>query len=214
MDDLGKTIGHLFYARSSFVHHVVAIGEFKLELRYEYAQFRSKLAILLSSDLEILKPIGHLSKATSSFMQHFIAMWIKTGVNSLETAKLGFDLWDLDLRPFAWTSLWSMVNHSWNFMIWWQEQSKAYHVINITRARYIATKFCSGWMSGSPFNVHKQIFVNQCHPVHFPSVSLSQITTRFGGVLGWGRPLLVNGGSRVGSVLTCRAEHNVVSIDR
>ena len=25
-----KTIGHLFYATSSFVHHLVAIGEFKL----------------------------------------------------------------------------------------------------------------------------------------------------------------------------------------
>ena len=27
-----KTIGHLFYSTSSFVHHFVAIGEFKLEL--------------------------------------------------------------------------------------------------------------------------------------------------------------------------------------
>ena len=32
MYDLEKTIGHLFYATSSFVHHFVAIGEFKLEL--------------------------------------------------------------------------------------------------------------------------------------------------------------------------------------
>ena len=28
-----KTIGHLFYATLSFVHHFVAIGEFKLELQ-------------------------------------------------------------------------------------------------------------------------------------------------------------------------------------
>ena len=28
-----KTIGHLFYATSSFVHHFLAIGEFKLELQ-------------------------------------------------------------------------------------------------------------------------------------------------------------------------------------
>ena len=28
-----KTIGHLFYAPSSFVHHFVAFGEFKLELQ-------------------------------------------------------------------------------------------------------------------------------------------------------------------------------------
>ena len=28
-----KTIGHLFYATSSFLHHFIAIGEFKLELQ-------------------------------------------------------------------------------------------------------------------------------------------------------------------------------------
>ena len=33
-----KTIGHLFYATSSFVHHFVAIGEFKLELQPGNAQ--------------------------------------------------------------------------------------------------------------------------------------------------------------------------------
>ena len=34
-----KTIGHLFYATSSFVHHFVPIGEFKLELQSGNAQF-------------------------------------------------------------------------------------------------------------------------------------------------------------------------------
>ena len=33
MDDPNKTIGHLFYATSSFLHHFVAIGEYKLELQ-------------------------------------------------------------------------------------------------------------------------------------------------------------------------------------
>ena len=33
-----KTIGHLFYATSNFVHHFVAIGEFKLELQSGNAQ--------------------------------------------------------------------------------------------------------------------------------------------------------------------------------
>ena len=33
MDDPKKTIGHLFYATLSFLHHFVAIGEFKLELQ-------------------------------------------------------------------------------------------------------------------------------------------------------------------------------------
>ena len=40
-----KTIGHLFYATSSFVHHFVAIGEFKLELQSENAQSGSNSTI-------------------------------------------------------------------------------------------------------------------------------------------------------------------------
>ena len=42
---LKKTIGHLFYATSSFVHHFVAIGEFKLELQSGNAQFGSNATI-------------------------------------------------------------------------------------------------------------------------------------------------------------------------
>ena len=34
-----KTIWHLFFATSSFVHHFVAIGELKLELQSGTAQF-------------------------------------------------------------------------------------------------------------------------------------------------------------------------------
>ena len=55
----GKTIGHLFYATSSFVHHFVAIGEFKLELQSGNAQSGSNSTILravwpwnLTDDLE------------------------------------------------------------------------------------------------------------------------------------------------------------------
>ena len=40
-----KTIGHLFYAASSFVHHFVAIGELKLELQTGNAQFGSNSTI-------------------------------------------------------------------------------------------------------------------------------------------------------------------------
>ena len=40
-----KTIGHFFYATSSFVHDFVAIGEFKLELQSGNAQFGSKSTI-------------------------------------------------------------------------------------------------------------------------------------------------------------------------
>ena len=40
-----KTIGHLFYATSSFVQHFVAIGEFKLELQSGDAQSGSNSTI-------------------------------------------------------------------------------------------------------------------------------------------------------------------------
>ena len=54
-----KIIWHLFYATSSFVHHFVAIGEFKLELQSGNAQFGSNSTIFravwpwnLTDDLE------------------------------------------------------------------------------------------------------------------------------------------------------------------
>ena len=72
-----KTIGHLFYATSSFVQHFVAIGEFKLELQSRKAQSGSNSMIFravwpwnLMDDLA--KTIGHLFYATSSFEHHFV----------------------------------------------------------------------------------------------------------------------------------------------
>ena len=54
-----QTIGHLFYATSSFVQHFIAIGEFKLELQSGNAQFGSNSTIFwavwpwnLTDDLE------------------------------------------------------------------------------------------------------------------------------------------------------------------
>ena len=43
-----KTIGHLYYATSSSMHHFVAIGEFKLELQSGNTQFGSKSMIFLA----------------------------------------------------------------------------------------------------------------------------------------------------------------------
>ena len=40
-----KTIGHLFYATSNFVHHFLAIGDFKFELQSGNAQFGSNSTI-------------------------------------------------------------------------------------------------------------------------------------------------------------------------
>ena len=40
-----NTIGHLFYATSSFVHHFVTIGEFKVEWQSGNAQFGSTILL-------------------------------------------------------------------------------------------------------------------------------------------------------------------------
>ena len=76
-----KTIGHLFYSTSSFVHHFEAIGEFKLELQSGNAQFGSNSTIFYSRvTLKFegwpWKTIGHLSYATSSFVHHFVAIGV------------------------------------------------------------------------------------------------------------------------------------------
>ena len=54
-----QTIGHLFYAISSFVYHFIAIGQFKLELQSGNPKFWAKAAIFcpvwpwnLTDDLE------------------------------------------------------------------------------------------------------------------------------------------------------------------
>ena len=75
-----NTIGHLFYATSSFVHHFVAIGEFKLELQSGDAHAGSKSTIFEPCELAVscmtLKKIGHLFYSTSSFMHHFRAIGV------------------------------------------------------------------------------------------------------------------------------------------
>ena len=80
-----KTIGNLFYATSSFVHHFVAIGEFKLELQSGNDQFGSKSSIFLAvwpwnltDDLEKHRPsFLCYFKLCVSFRSHW---WLQAGV--------------------------------------------------------------------------------------------------------------------------------------
>ena len=73
-----KTIGHLFYAPSSFLHHFIAIGEFKLELQSGNAQFGSKSTIFYPCDLEIWRmtlknnraPLRYYIKLCAPFQSH------------------------------------------------------------------------------------------------------------------------------------------------
>ena len=73
--------GQFFYAASSFVHHFIAIGEFKLELQPGNAQFGSKSMIFFSCVTLKLdgwpwKTTEHLFYATSSFVHHFLAIGV------------------------------------------------------------------------------------------------------------------------------------------
>ena len=74
-----KTIGHLFYATSSFAHHFVPIGEFKVELESGNTQFGSKSMTFFSCVTFNLdgwpwKTIGHHFYDTLSFVHHFNAI--------------------------------------------------------------------------------------------------------------------------------------------
>ena len=80
-----KTIGHLLYTASSFLHHFKAMVEFKLEFQSENHQFGSKSAMFILYDLEIWlttlkKHRTHLLscfKLCASLRSH---QWIRTGV--------------------------------------------------------------------------------------------------------------------------------------
>ena len=82
---LSKTIGHLFYVTSSFLHHFVAIGDFKLELQSGNAQFGSKSTFFLATWFDIWQmtfknnraPLLSIIKLCASF---HCRMWIQTGI--------------------------------------------------------------------------------------------------------------------------------------
>ena len=74
-----KTIGHLLYATSSFVHYFTAISEFKLGLQSGNTHFEWKSTIFLSRvtmkfDRWPWKTIGNLFYAISSFVHHFVGI--------------------------------------------------------------------------------------------------------------------------------------------
>ena len=119
-----KTIGHLFYSTSSFVHYLVAIGVFKFELQSGNAQFGSNSTIFravwpwnLTDDLE--KQQGTFPKQHQAMC--IISSWYLNSNWSYgpETAKLAVDLCDLDLWPltlnFCMDVTFVIGNNSWKF---------------------------------------------------------------------------------------------------
>ena len=113
-----KTIGHLFYATLSFVHHFIAIDQFKLELQPGNPKLGWKSAIFFTLvTLKFVgwprKLIGYLSYITSSFVHHFIAISeFKLELQS-GNGKVGF--WPLWLWPL--TSDLELL-HGYHFCQW------------------------------------------------------------------------------------------------
>ena len=73
-----KTIGHFSYAPASSVHHFIAIGDLKLELRVRKRSIWVKIddsfiRVTLKFDKWPWTTIGHLFYTTLSFVHHFKA---------------------------------------------------------------------------------------------------------------------------------------------
>ena len=99
-----KTIGHLYYVASSFMHHFITIGEFKLKLQSGNAQFGSKSAIFVPYDLEIWR-MTLKKKGTSSMLLLALCSISYPLVNSNwsyspETPNLGQIQWFLEPCDF------------------------------------------------------------------------------------------------------------------
>ena len=95
-----NTIGHLFYATSSFVHHFVAIGEFKVESQSGNAQF----ADMPLQNLENQEISGKQGKSEGFESCDWPIVrkrpiWVKIG-DALYRVTLKFDWWP-----------WKMIGH-------------------------------------------------------------------------------------------------------
>ena len=116
-----KTIGHLFYATSSFVHHLVAIGEFKLKLQSRNAQSGSNSTILEPCDLEIWRMTLKNNRApllsNIRLYASFHHMWFPTGVTVRKRlSRVLNSLWHWHLTlTFCLDITFVNVNNSWKF---------------------------------------------------------------------------------------------------
>ena len=119
-----KTIGHLFYATSSFVHHFVAIGEFKLELQSGNAQSGSNAKLFRA--LWPWNLMDDLQKQKGTSPKHHQAICIISSSLQSGNGYVGsWPLWPWPW-PFAWTSLLSLVITPENFIMirWWEQGEK------------------------------------------------------------------------------------------
>ena len=112
-----KTIGHLFYAASSFMRHLITISRFKVELQFRNSKFWSKSAFFLPCDLEIWQMTSKNNRAhlftyfklCASFRSH---LWIETGLTVQKCpirVKIGDFLSHMTLKFDGWP--WKTIGH-------------------------------------------------------------------------------------------------------
>ena len=138
-----ETIGHLFYAASSFAHHSVAISEFKLKLRSETPNLGEPQLFFLAAWPWNLTENLENQLGTYPKQHQALCVISSSYVNSNwscgpETAKLGFDLCDFDIWPL--TSTFCMDITSVNGNYWWK-----FHDDMMTRTLW---KRCDGRKNG------------------------------------------------------------------
>ena len=95
-----KTIGHLLYATSSFVHHSMVICEFKLELqsRNGYIGFWPLWPWPLTSDLDLLSP--DLTILTCTLFSHLSPFPITLSSDTLSTLYISLSHCTLIFYPY------------------------------------------------------------------------------------------------------------------
>ena len=124
-----KTIGHLFYATSSFVQHFIAIGEFKLELQSGKPNLGQIRRFLAPCDLEIWRMTLKNNRAPllsniKLYVPFHNLMWIQTGVTVRK--RLSWVVTSVTLTFDLWPWLLSLVITPENVMMigWWEHSQK------------------------------------------------------------------------------------------
>ena len=127
-----KTIGHLFYAASSYVHHFIAINIFKLELQSGNAQFGSISVIFVLCDLQVWwmtlknnrEPLLYYFKLCLSFQSHlWIQTWVTVRKRSIRV-KISDFLSHVTLKIDGWP--WKTIGH-----LFYAASSYVHHFIAI-----------------------------------------------------------------------------------
>ena len=95
-----KKIGHLFYTRSSFVHHFKSIGEFKLMLHSGHDQFGSKSAVYFPMRPWNLMDDHGKYFGTFSILSQAVCGHVELVSKSTIFVLCDFEIWQMTLKGY------------------------------------------------------------------------------------------------------------------